>query len=91
MTGLIWQGKWAERGGLRPVEKTILPLEVVETINESNRTRRWRKSLTRDSGYRPPGARGWLKAASVCTLKEIRGCRGTLSADKMVPVLMAFS
>lgn len=35
VTELIWKGKYDERGRRRPVERTVLPLEVVETVTES--------------------------------------------------------
>jgi len=34
-TELVWVGKYDDEGNLRPVERTILPFQVVETINES--------------------------------------------------------
>lgn len=36
---LIWSGKYDDQGNLRPVERTILPFQVVETINESKADR----------------------------------------------------
>ena len=39
MTELVWSGKYDEKGQLRPVERTILPFQVVETINESKADR----------------------------------------------------
>ncbi|MBC7233981.1 MAG: DUF559 domain-containing protein [Chloroflexi bacterium] len=38
-TELVWVGKYDEEGNLRPVERTILPFQVVETINESKADR----------------------------------------------------
>jgi len=32
-------GKYDERGQLRPIERTILPFQVVETVNESKADR----------------------------------------------------
>lgn len=34
-TELVWAGKYDEKGQRKPVERTILPFQVVETINES--------------------------------------------------------
>ena len=34
-TELVWAGKYDEKGQLHPVERTILPFQVVETVNES--------------------------------------------------------
>ncbi len=39
MTELIWQGKYDEKGNLKPVDRTILPFQVVETVNESKADR----------------------------------------------------
>jgi hypothetical protein len=39
MTELIWNGKYDEKGNLKPVDKTILPFQVVETVNESKADR----------------------------------------------------
>ena len=36
---LIWSGKYDDQGNLRPVERTILPFQVVETVNESKADR----------------------------------------------------
>lgn len=38
-TELVWVGKYDEEGNLRPVERTILPFQVVETVNESKADR----------------------------------------------------
>jgi len=38
-TELVWAGKYDEKGQLRPVERTILPFQVVETVNESKADR----------------------------------------------------
>jgi adenine-specific DNA-methyltransferase len=38
-TELVWAGKYDEQGNLRPVERTILPFQVVETVNESKADR----------------------------------------------------
>ncbi|HXF05943.1 MAG TPA: DNA methyltransferase [Blastocatellia bacterium] len=38
-TELVWVGKYDEKGQLRPVERTILPFQVVETVNESQADR----------------------------------------------------
>lgn len=35
-TELVWTGKYDENGQLRPVERTILPFQVVETIAAGN-------------------------------------------------------
>ena len=35
MTELVGNGKYDEKGNLKPVDRTILPFQVVETINES--------------------------------------------------------
>ncbi|MDP2896991.1 MAG: hypothetical protein Q8Q12_10615 [bacterium] len=35
MTELIWNGKYDEKGNLKPVDRIILPFLVVETIVES--------------------------------------------------------
>ena len=39
MTELIWQGKYDEKGNLKPLDRTILPFQVVETVNESRADR----------------------------------------------------
>ena len=39
MTELIWNSKHDENGNLKPVDRTILPFQVVETINGWNRVR----------------------------------------------------
>lgn len=36
---LVWPGKYDEKGQLCPVERTILPFQVVETVNESKADR----------------------------------------------------
>ncbi len=36
---LIWEGKYDENGELNPVDRTILPFQVVETVNESKADR----------------------------------------------------
>ena len=48
---LVWAGKYDERGNLRPVERTILPFQVVETVNEpkADRERVQRELLTKQS------------------------------------------
>jgi len=38
-TELVWVGKYNDEGNLRPVERTILPFQVVETVNESKADR----------------------------------------------------
>ena len=38
-TELVWVGKYDDEGTLRPVERTILPFQVVETVNESKADR----------------------------------------------------
>jgi len=38
-TELVWAGKYDDGGNLRPVERTILPFQVVETVNESKADR----------------------------------------------------
>ncbi|MBM3299586.1 MAG: site-specific DNA-methyltransferase [Deltaproteobacteria bacterium] len=38
-TELVWAGKYDDQGNLRPVERTILPFQVVETVNESKADR----------------------------------------------------
>jgi len=38
-TELVWVGKYDEQGNPRPVERTILPFQVVETVNESKADR----------------------------------------------------
>jgi adenine-specific DNA-methyltransferase len=38
-TELVWVGKYDDEGNLRPVERTILPFQVVETVNESKADR----------------------------------------------------
>ncbi len=47
MTELIWNGKYDEKGELKPVDRTILPFQVVETISEWNRVRRRGRSRKR--------------------------------------------
>ena len=39
MTELVWNDKYDEKRHLHPVERTILPFQVVETINESKADR----------------------------------------------------
>jgi len=39
MTELVWNGKYDEKGELKPVDRTILPFQVVETVNESKADR----------------------------------------------------
>ncbi len=39
MTELIWNGKYDEKGSLKPVDRTIPPFQVVETVNESKADR----------------------------------------------------
>jgi hypothetical protein len=39
MTELIWNGKYDENGELKTVDRTILPFQVVETVNESKADR----------------------------------------------------
>jgi adenine specific DNA methylase Mod len=39
MTELIWNGKYDEKGNLKPIDRTILPFQVVETVNESKADR----------------------------------------------------
>lgn len=56
-TELIWAGKYDEKGELRPVERTILPFQVVESINESKADREkaqrdWLTGQARDSTWR---------------------------------------
>jgi len=38
-TELVWAGKYDDNGQLCPVERTILPFQVVETVNESKADR----------------------------------------------------
>ena len=38
-TELVWVGKYDAEGNLRPVDRTILPFQVVETVNESKADR----------------------------------------------------
>jgi adenine-specific DNA-methyltransferase len=38
-TELVWVGKYDDEGNLCPVERTILPFQVVETVNESKADR----------------------------------------------------
>jgi len=38
-TELVWAGKYDEKDQLHPVERTILPFQVVETVNESKADR----------------------------------------------------
>lgn len=38
-TELVWAGKYDEKGQPKPVERIILPFQVVETINESKADR----------------------------------------------------
>ena len=38
-TELVWKGKYDENGELRKVDRTILPFQVVETVNESKADR----------------------------------------------------
>lgn len=56
-TELMWAGKYDEKGQLRPVERTILPFQVVETINESKADREkaqrdWLTGQARDTTWR---------------------------------------
>jgi adenine-specific DNA-methyltransferase len=56
-TELIWAGKYDEKGELRPVERTILPFQVVESINESKADREkaqrdWLTGQASDSTWR---------------------------------------
>ena len=39
MTELIWNSKYDEKGNLKPVDRTILPFQTVETVNESKADR----------------------------------------------------
>ena len=36
---LVWAGKYDEKGELKPADRTILPFQVVETVNESKADR----------------------------------------------------
>ena len=48
MTELVWNGKYDEKGELKPVDRTILPFQVVETVNESKPDRdTWGRGLGR--------------------------------------------
>ncbi len=38
-TELVWKGKYDENGELRKVDRTILPFQVVESVNESKADR----------------------------------------------------
>jgi len=38
-TELIWPGKYDDQGNAHPVERTILPFQAVETVNESKADR----------------------------------------------------
>ena len=56
-TELVWAGKYDEKGQLRPVERTILPFQVVETVNESKADREkaqrdWLTGQARDTTWR---------------------------------------
>lgn len=56
-TELVWAGKYDEKGQLKPVERTILPFQVVETINESKADREkaqrdWLTGQARDTTWR---------------------------------------
>lgn len=56
-TELVWAGKYGEKGQLKPVERTILPFQVVETVNESKADREkaqrdWLTGQARDTAGR---------------------------------------
>ena len=36
---LVWAGKYDPEGNLKPVDRTILPFQTVETVNESKADR----------------------------------------------------
>jgi len=55
-TELVWVGKYDEKGQIRPVERTILPFQVVETVNESKADR---EKAQRDLFTLMPGDEAW--------------------------------
>jgi adenine-specific DNA-methyltransferase len=55
-TELVWVGKYDDEGNLRPVERTILPFQVVETVNESKADR---EKVQRDLLTRMPRDNTW--------------------------------
>ena len=58
-TQLVWPSKFDQAGNVRPVEKTILPFQVVETVNESKADRE-ASLLFRQRGEEPEGWRNRL-------------------------------
>jgi hypothetical protein len=38
-TELVWKGKYDENGEFKKVDRTILPFQVVESVNESRADR----------------------------------------------------
>jgi adenine-specific DNA-methyltransferase len=58
-TELVWEGKYDQKGDLRPVDRTILPFQVVETVNESKADRE-KYTLFRAQGESPPDWRNKL-------------------------------
>jgi DNA modification methylase len=56
-TELVWVGKYDDQGNPRPVDRTILPFQVVETVNESKADRESAKRdlftfMARDDSWR---------------------------------------
>ena len=49
-TELVWAGKYDENGELKPVERTILPFQVAETVKGSKAD----GEKARSSKQRPP-------------------------------------
>ena len=58
-TQLVWPSKFDQAGNVRPVEKTILPFQTVETVNESKADRE-AGLLFRHRGEEPEGWRNRL-------------------------------
>jgi len=58
-TQLVWPSKFDEAGNVRPVEKTILPFQTAETVNESKADRE-ASLLFRQRGEEPEGWRNRL-------------------------------
>jgi len=57
MSELIWEGKYDEKGNLKPADKTILPFQVVEAVNGSKAEgekaqRDWVTKLAQDTERR---------------------------------------
>jgi len=55
-TELVWVGKYDDEGNLRPAERTILPFQVVETVNESKADR---EKIRRDLWTLMPRDEAW--------------------------------